>query len=71
LQQEAAARTDLDGRNAEAARLEGNADAAGRDALAEPAHHPAGHKHVLHLAPDKSPQTPPPPQSPGDARERL
>jgi hypothetical protein len=50
-EEEAAARTDLNGRNAEAARLEGDADAAGRDALAEPAHHPAGDKHVLHLAP--------------------
>jgi hypothetical protein len=48
-------RTDLDGRNAEAARLEDDADAAGRDAFAEPAHHPAGDQHVLHLAPAKSP----------------
>ena len=55
-----AARTDLDGRNAEAARLEDDADAAGRDALAEPTNHPAGDQDVLHLAstgnlgPDKS-----------------
>lgn len=45
------ARTDLDGGNAEPARLEDDADAARRDALPEPAHHPAGHQHVLHLAP--------------------
>ena len=72
-----AARTDLDGRNAEAARLEDYADAAGRYALAEPANHPAGDQDVLHLAspgnlgPDKSHAAArrrrrrlPPPQSP-------
>ena len=59
-QRRRAARTDLDGRNAEAARLEDDADAAGRDALAEPTNHPAGDQDVLHLAstgnlgPDKS-----------------
>ena len=44
------ARTDLNGRNAEATRLEDDADAAGRDALAEAAHHAASDQHVLHLA---------------------
>jgi hypothetical protein len=40
--------TDLDGGDAEAAGLEHDADAAGRHALAEAAHHPSGHQHVLH-----------------------
>jgi hypothetical protein len=40
--------TDLDGGDAEAAGLEQDADAAGRHALAQPAHHAAGHQHVLH-----------------------
>jgi hypothetical protein len=40
--------TDLDGGDAEAAGLEHDADAAGRHALAEAAHHPAGHQHILH-----------------------
>ena len=40
--------TDLDGGDAEAAGLEHGADAAGRHALAEAAHHPAAHHHVLH-----------------------
>lgn len=40
--------TDLDGGDAEAAGLEQDADAAGRHALPEPAHHSAGHQHVLH-----------------------
>ena len=40
--------TDLDGGDAEAAGLEHGADAAGRHALAEAAHHPSAHHHVLH-----------------------
>jgi hypothetical protein len=40
--------TDLDGGDAEAAGLEHDADAAGRHALAEAAHHPAGHQNILH-----------------------
>jgi hypothetical protein len=48
--------TDLDRRDAEAAGLEHDADAAGRHALPEPAHHAAGHQHVLHgLASSRSP----------------
>jgi hypothetical protein len=42
--------TDLDGGDAEAAGLEDDPDAAGRDALPEPADHAAGHQHVLHDA---------------------
>jgi hypothetical protein len=42
--------TDLDGGDAEAAGLEDDPDAAGRHALPEPAHHAAGHQHVLHDA---------------------
>jgi hypothetical protein len=40
--------TYLDGGDAEAAGLEHDADAAGRHALAEPAHHAARHQNVLH-----------------------
>jgi hypothetical protein len=40
--------TDFDGGDAEAAGLEHDADAAGRHALAEAAHHPAGHQNILH-----------------------
>lgn len=43
--------TNLDGGDAEAAGLEHDADAAGRHALAEAAHHPSGHQHVLHGRP--------------------
>jgi len=43
-------RIDLDGGDAEAAGLEDDPDAAGRHALPEPAHHAAGHQHVLHDA---------------------
>jgi hypothetical protein len=41
--------TDLDGGDAVAAGLEHDADAAGRHALAEPAHDAAGHQDVLHV----------------------
>lgn len=43
--------TDLDGGDAEAAGLEHGADAAGGNALAEPAHDAARHHHVLHRRP--------------------
>lgn len=41
-------RTDLNGRNAEAARLEDDANAARRHPLAEAADHASHHHHVLH-----------------------
>lgn len=48
-------KTDFDGRDAEAARLEDDADAAGRDALPQAANHAAGYQDVLHLPPPRSP----------------
>jgi hypothetical protein len=49
LEVEEAAVTYLDGGDAEAAGLEEDADAAGRHALAQAAHHAAGHQHILHV----------------------
>ena len=40
--------TDFDGGDAKATGLEDDADAAGRDALAEATDHAAGDEHVLH-----------------------